>query len=162
MKKYLKIVSIVVIVTLAIYPVISSVQAQQIYDPRDKNIPPIPDELKKFYNDFRQKHTPELIKFLLAGSWSSNIEKIARDFFSIGNYIIVHDTGKLQTNTSKLAEKYLNDNVIDPLKSKKSITLQTGETLKFKNLDRLNTAKLYYYYRNYLKIFFHIISLLFY
>jgi len=146
MKEYLKILSMVLVITLAVYPIISSVQAQQIYDPRDKNIPPIPSDLKQFYNNFRQKHTPELVHFLLAGSWNKDTDKVAKDFFSIGNFMVVHDTGKLQTNTSRLAENYLKDNVTNPLKAKKSITLQTGETLKFKKLDRLSTAKLYYYY----------------
>jgi len=144
MKRYFKIFSIILVTTLVVYPLILSVQAE-IYDPREKK-PSLPEELEKFYDDFRRKHTPEVMRFMMAGSWSSDIDKTAKDFFALGNYMVVHDTGKLDKNTSKLAGDYLKDNVTDPLKSKKSVTLQTGETLKFKNLNRLNTAKLYYYY----------------
>ena len=68
------------------------------------------------------------------------------DIFSVEKNMILHDIGEGEESTSKLAKKYLLDNVIQPLRERKSFRLQDGKVIQFDELSRLAQAQLIYYF----------------
>ncbi|RZN68015.1 MAG: transglutaminase domain-containing protein [Candidatus Methanolliviera hydrocarbonicum] len=134
-------------ITLLLISIALPIVDAQLHDTLVKDQPKLPKGLSDFYDNYRKEYMPEFIRFALGGSMmGGKIEENTKDFFSIGNYIVIHDVGGLDARTSRIAEEYLEDTVIKPLKEKKSVPLQTGNTMSFKKLDRLSLAKLLYYY----------------
>ncbi|VUT25030.1 MAG: hypothetical protein MASP_00800 [Candidatus Methanolliviera sp. GoM_asphalt] len=121
----------------------SPIASAQLHDTLVKDQPKLPNELSNYYRDFRGSHYIDLLKNSGIGEKK---EKDRRDLAVIENYMIIHDAGRLDLESSEIARGYLEETVIKPLKEEKSVFLQTGETMEFEDLDRLALAKLLYYY----------------
>ena len=74
------------------------------------------------------------------------MEQGRKDYGILLNYMAIHDSGGLETDSSAFSKDYLKDTVINPLKNNKSVLLQDGEILSFEELDRLALSKLIYYH----------------
>jgi len=115
---------------------------------------PLPPELENSYKNFRKVAENEMGSFLNMRSYSlENITLIMRE-------ITYHDAGMLDANNSeigrrygvdisgstRMAEEYLKRNVIEPLKRNRSITLETGDVIDFRDLSEPELLELLFYY----------------
>lgn len=115
---------------------------------------PLPPELEESYQKFREVAMPELESFINVRSYSlENITLLMKE-------MSYHDAGILNatnsemgkrygidaTNSTKIAAEYLRKEVIEPLKTARSVTLETGEVLTFEELSRDALLELLLYY----------------
>ena len=108
--------------------------------------PPLPVELQEYYKSFRREYYADFLN--LYGFGLHTVENHYK-LKNLMNYMIVHDSGGLNTKTSKLAKEYLETVALNPVLENKSVLLQTGEVINFNNskkLNRLQEAQLIYYY----------------
>lgn len=114
---------------------------------------PLPPELEENYQKFREVAMPELESFMDMRSYS------LEDITLLMKEMSYHDAGILNatnsemenrygidaTNSTKVAAEYLKREVIDPLKTTRSVTLETGEVIAFEDLSEAALLELLFY-----------------
>jgi hypothetical protein len=126
-------VSLLLIAILLAIP--STVAAQE----NGWEIKPLPPELSHYYQEQRGEGFNPPLRHIV-------ILRTGGECFYYYKKTIFHDIGLEDTPTSKMARDYLMENVILPLKERKSVTLQDGSIIRFEELDRLALAQLIYYF----------------
>jgi hypothetical protein len=101
-------------------------------------IKPLPVELSHYYQQQRARGFDHPLRHFILGT--------PEKCFYYYEKTIRHDIGAENTPTSNMARDYLMENVILPLKERKSVTLQNGSIIGFEELDRLALAQLIYYF----------------
>jgi len=167
MKRYKSLISIflVSIFILSIVPV----QGITVVPPPN----PLPDELNEYYWSLREENNSWITSLYCGCPPLDNLGYVLRNFavfspykeFEWLKFAIYHDSGSYDTETSKMAEEYLKENVINPILKHKALKLEDGSILTYddivakhrdknldrESLDRLVTAEmLYYYCRDYI------------
>lgn len=119
-----------------------------------QGVEPLPPELEKSYKTFRDIAKNELGSVLSLRSYSlDNITLIMREMLyhdsgllTPANSEMVEIHGDMDLNATTTAKEYLIRNVIDPLKENGSVILETGEILKFEEVDDEDMLQLLFYY----------------
>ena len=167
MKRYTSLISILLVSVF----ILSAVPVQGItVVPPPK---PLPEELNEYYWSLREANNSWISSVYCGCPPIDNLGYVIRNLaifspykeFEWLKFAIYHDSGSYNTDTSRMAEEYLKDNVIDPILKYKALKLEDGSILTYydiaakhkdkdldeESLDRLVTAEmLYYYCRDYI------------